>query len=515
MDGRRWAQQREYLGAVGTIALAAALCLLLRARLQITDIGMLFLLAVVFAAGRWHRGPALLATLLAIAAFDYGFVPPYYTFGVSDKAYFLTFAVMLVVALVMGRLTARIREQAEHAEERERRATAAYNLTRDLADVESRSEQVALIARYLADALGGEATHTILASPGDEGGVPAWPSDGVFAHVAVRVAAIWAFEHGEAAGPGTDQCAEAEACIVPLTSPTHTVGIVVVRPAPGNPVPSGSAWATARALAGQGAAALERTSLADRHAEARMEIEAERLRTALLSSLSHDLRTPLATIEGAASTLLRDSAALPAQAHAELAETIVEESHRMTRLVGNLLDMVRVEAGGLAVKKSWQPLEETLGVALLRLEEQLKGHPLVTHLPNDLPLVPIDELLVEQVFLNLLENAVKYTPAGTPIEVSAWAENGGVVVEVADHGPGIPAGAEREIFRKFYRAAQPEDGARVGGAGLGLTICEGIVVAHGGRIWVEPGAGGGAAFRFALPLEGPPLGAALTDVVGD
>jgi two-component system sensor histidine kinase KdpD len=164
--------------------------------------------------------------------------------------------------------------------------------------------------------------------------------------------------------------------------------------------------------------------------------------------------------------------------------------------------MVRVETGGLAVRKSWQPLEEALGVALLRLEDRLAAHPVTIALPGDLPLVPIDELLIEQVFLNLLENAVKYTAPGTAIGVSARLENGSVVVEVADFGPGVPAGAEEAVFRKFYRASGTD---RNGGAGLGLTICRGIVTAHGGRIWAESPPTGGAVFRFTLPLDGPPV----------
>jgi two-component system, OmpR family, sensor histidine kinase KdpD len=247
----------------------------------------------------------------------------------------------------------------------------------------------------------------------------------------------------------------------------------------------------------------ERTILAERHELARVEVESERLRTALLSSLSHDLRTPLGSIEGAASSLLYEAGVLPEPARREMAETILEESRRMTRLVTNLLDMVRVETGALAVQKQWQPLEEALGVALLRLEDRLEGHPVETQLPPTLPLVPVDELLIEQVFINLLENAAKHTPVGTPIRISAWAKNQAVVVEVADQGAGIPPGEEETIFRKFQRSSGSDHTGPVGGSGLGLTICRGIITAHGGRIWLEPNAGSGAAFRFTLPLEGP------------
>ena len=169
----------------------------------------------------------------------------------------------------------------------------------------------------------------------------------------------------------------------------------------------------------------------------------------------------------------------------------------MTRLITNLLDMIRLETGDLVAKKDWQPLEEALGVALLRLEDRLTQHPVETCLPESLPLVPIDELLIEHVFINLLENAIKHTPPGTPVSISAWRENGAVVVEVADRGPGIPPGEEDAVFEKFYRADQ---GSSPGsGSGLGLTICRGIVSAHGGRIWAERGMGQGATFRFTLP----------------
>jgi len=210
------------------------------------------------------------------------------------------------------------------------------------------------------------------------------------------------------------------------------------------------------------------------------------------------MRTPLASIEGAASTLLQESEPAPA-ARRDLAATIVQESHRMGRLVANLLDMIRVEAGALQVQKEWQLLSDVVGVALLRTDEQLRGHPVTTAFPPDLPLVPMDEILLEQVFVNLLENAAKHTPPGTPIEVGATSRPGEVVAYVADRGPGLPPGEEETIFRKFHRG-----GGAAGGIGLGLTISRGIVTAHGGRIWAENRPEGGAIFRLALPISGTP-----------
>jgi two-component system sensor histidine kinase KdpD len=234
-----------------------------------------------------------------------------------------------------------------------------------------------------------------------------------------------------------------------------------------------------------------------------MATQAERLRTSLLSSLSHDLRTPLAGIEGAASALKDGADRLSPAARAELAQTILEEARRMMRLVTNLLEMVRVESGALQVQREWQSVEEVIGVSLLRLEERLRTHPVRTEIPPDLPLVPMDGLLVEQALVNLLENAVKYSPEGAAIDVTAGLEAGEVVIAIADRGPGVPAGEQDRIFEKFYRSGAPE---RVGGAGLGLTIVRAIAQAHGGRVWVAPRPGGGSVFRLALPLGGTPPG---------
>jgi two-component system sensor histidine kinase KdpD len=327
------------------------------------------------------------------------------------------------------------------------------------------------------------------------------------------VAAAWAFQHGDAAGWGMPRCAEAEALAVPLRSASETLAVVVLDPGDPERRLSDAARQTVLALAEQASVTLERTMLAERNERARVEVEAERLRTALLSSLSHDLRTPLASIEGAASSLLQRPDSIPAEVRTELAETILEESRRMTRLVTNLLDMIRVETGALAVRKAWQPLEEALGVALLRLDQRLSAHPVKARLPTDLPLVPIDELLIEQVFINLLENAARYTPPATPISISAWPEDGAVVVEVADQGPGIAPGEEEAIFGRFYRATGAELSDAGAGSGLGLTICRGIIMAHGGRIWAESRPGGGTAIRFTLPLEGPPMEALPADPV--
>jgi two-component system, OmpR family, sensor histidine kinase KdpD len=227
-------------------------------------------------------------------------------------------------------------------------------------------------------------------------------------------------------------------------------------------------------------------------------VETERMRNAVLSAVSHDLRTPLATITGATSTLLEQKDEQDPAVRRELIQSVYDEAVRLDRLVNNLLYMTRLEAGAVQVHKEWLPIEEVVGAALGRLESQLQGHVVKTHLPSDLPLVPLDGVLIEQVLWNLLDNALKYAPPGSSIDLSATVRDDELIIEVADRGPGVPSGNEQRIFDKFYRAAP----AGTRGVGLGLTICRGIVEAHGGRIWMENRPEGGAAFRFTLPLEG-------------
>jgi two-component system sensor histidine kinase KdpD len=254
-------------------------------------------------------------------------------------------------------------------------------------------------------------------------------------------------------------------------------------------------------FANQIASALERGRLAEQAQQAQIQVESERLRSALLSSVSHDLRTPLSVITGAASALAASDSALAASARRDLAQTILEESQRLNRLVRNLLDMTRLSSGAVRVTKEWQPIEGVIGAALGRLEDALRGRNVDARLPPDLPLVPIDGVLVEQLFINLLENASKYSPEGSPIVISARQDGRDIVVEIADRGPGVPPEVAQKIFEKFYRVPRERDG---GGAGLGLAICRAIVEAHGGRIWVDRRDGGGAAFRFTLPGDGAP-----------
>jgi two-component system sensor histidine kinase KdpD len=311
-----------------------------------------------------------------------------------------------------------------------------------------------------------------------------------------RAVAQWAYEHRQVAGAESLTSPEAAWRCVPLMSPRQTTGVLAVRP---GQVRNRLTTEQARLLetfANQLALAFERTALWEEARQAQVQAETERLRSALLSSISHDLRSPLAAITGAASSLLDGEKRFDAGTRRELTEAIHEEADRMTRLVTNLLDMTRLESG-IRVRKEAYPLEDVIATALSSLDRRLGGRPILTRLPDESPLVPLDPVLVEQVLVNLLENAIKYTPPDSPLEVSARVAGGAVIVEVADRGAGLSPGDEERAFEKFYRGPAPG----VPGAGLGLAICRGIIDAHGGRIWAENRPGGGAAFRFSLPLD--------------
>jgi two-component system sensor histidine kinase KdpD len=508
---RSAAAPRDYaLAAVVPIGTALAL-LPLRDRMSTIDVAMLFMLGVVLVASRRSRAPSAMASVLAIALFDVLFVPPYGTFAVSDARYVLTFTVMLVVALLMGDLTGRVRRQAEAARLRERTTATLYALSRDLASARQRADLARVLLRHLHDLFGGAVALYLPDGADHVERIASLPGAVIGDAAKEHATAQWVHLHGQPAGRGTETLPAAEAHYVPLATPGLRLGAIGVRPEPLDRFDDAGQRHLLEAMVGQAAVALERTGIADEARRVHLVAEAERLRTALLSSLSHDLRTPLGAIEGAASALLADDAATP-DVRRELAGTVLDEARRMHRLVANLLEMVRLESGELQVKREWHVVRDLVGVALHRTDHALAGREVSVQVPEDLPLVPVDEILLEQALVNLLENAAKHTAPGTPVEVGARSLRGAVELWVADRGPGLPPGDPARLFEKFERG-----GAAVSGAGLGLSIARGIVVAHGGRIWAEARPGGGATFRLTLPIVGtPPLmpeaEAALDDV---
>jgi len=484
----------SYLAAAVVVAFSTLVCWAMFGRFDNSNLIMVYLLGVSFVAVRLGRGPSVLAACLSVAAFDFGFVPPYLTFAVTDTQYLLTFAVMLVVGLLISTLAVRVRGQADAARRREQRTQLLYSVSRELGGLRAPEEIARITCRYVTEAVRGPA---VLLRPGATGTL-APEAGSIAAEPRESSVAQWVLDHGQPAGLGTDTLPGASALYLPLRSGERTLGVLALRPDESLLPLSPDQLDVVEAVARQAAASLDRARLAAEGEEARVAVDREQLRSTLLSSVSHDLRTPLAAITGAASGLLQDPAPAP-PARRELAETIYEEAKRLNRLVANLLDMTRLESGAVALQKEWHSVEEVVGSALRRLEEGLAGRPVQTVMPADLPLVPMDAVLVEQVLVNLLDNAVKYTAPGCGVRVEARRDDRGVLVEVADEGPGLKPGEEDRVFEKFYRGSS---GPR--GFGLGLAICRAIVAAHGGRIWAESRSPRGTVFRFTLPIEGTP-----------
>jgi two-component system sensor histidine kinase KdpD len=498
---------KGYLGTTAVVAACTVIAELMQRRFDLSNLTMVYLVGVVVSAIAFGRGPAMFAALLSVAAFDFGFVPPRFTFQVADTQYLVTFAVMLLVAIVIGTLTARLRDQLEQARERELRTAALYRLSHDLAVRGTAAEVMQAAIARIAEVLDARVTLLLPDAGGTLREHGAEPAADVMGGVESE-AARWAHENGELAGSGTPVLHAARGVYAPLRAPTHGIGVLAVHARDPRRFHDAERRHLLRALASQAALALERCRLAGEAEVARTEAEAERMRSALLSSVSHDLRTPLAAITGAASSL-RDGSGLTEETRRELAETISEEAQRLNRLIGNLLEMTRLESGAVVARKDWHSVEEVVGAALARLDASLGDRPVRLRIAADLPLVPLDDILIEQVMFNLIENAHKYAPPERPIDVSAVIDGRDLRLEVADRGAGLASGEEARVFEKFYRGATRS--ARPG-FGLGLTVCRGMVEAHGGTIAAANRPGGGAVFTVRLPLEGaPPLVEAETD----
>lgn len=491
---------RGYAGSVLVIAGVTVLASLLRQSVESSDLTMLYLLGVVVVAISFGLGPAITAAVLGVCTFDFLFVPPHFTFRVSDARYFVTFAVMLIVAAITGTLTARLRDQREHALVRERRIGALYRLSHDLALRSGAADVLATAVHHVEEVLGVQALATAPAGEG-HAEITAGCSSLLEAD-ADKEAAHWCLRSGRPAGLPALGDTGSPVFHMPLVVGTNVRAVLSLRPLDAQPLDP-ERLDLLRAFSSLIGLALERCRMADEARRTQAEMGAERARSALLSSVSHDLRTPLAAITGAATTL-RDEAyengAKGLVTRRELAETIADEAHRLNRLIGNLLDMTRLESGTLRVHKEWHSLEEVVGAALTRLGPELHGREIQVSLTS-LPLIPMDDVLFEQVVRNLVDNAVKHSGSDAPILLQARLEESTLRLEVADFGKGLPPGEEGRVFEKFYRGHGASDRE---GAGLGLAICRGIVEAHGGTVEAANRAGGGAIFTVRLPIEGSP-----------
>jgi two-component system sensor histidine kinase KdpD len=494
----RW---RQYLAGAAMPAAVTLIGSLMHGTFELSNIVMVYLLGLVVVAIFLGRGPSILASVLSVVAFDFFFVPPRFSFAVSDTQYLVTFAVMLVVGLTISTLAGRVRLQARIAGYREQRASALYAMSRELAATEKLDDIVAIAVRHVSEVF---ASQVVVLLPDEAGRIrhPKAPSVAGSLHGADLAIAQWVYDHAQPAGLGTDTLAGSDTLYVPLAPHQKAVGVLALLPANPRRVFVPEQRRLLETFAGQIAVAIQRARLAEEARAAQLAAETESLRNALLAAISHELRTPLAAIVGASSSLAEAPAGMTEPARRELARTVAEEARRMSEVVAKVLDLARLQSGATRVHAGWHPVEEVVGSALARTAQRLARHRVTTRLPSGTALGRFDAVLVEQVLVNLLENAAQYTPPGSHVEVAVAPRRGELEFSVCDDGPGLPRGEEKKIFEKFHRGA-PEKAP--GGAGLGLAICKAIVEAHGGEIEAENIPAGGALFRFTLPQgEEPP-----------
>ncbi|ROZ77738.1 DUF4118 domain-containing protein [Ramlibacter sp. WS9] len=462
---------------------------------ELANIVMVFLLCVVLVAIKFGRGPAALAAVLNVAAFDYFFVEPRFSFAVSDVQYLLTFGVMLAVGLITGQLTAGLRFQAHISSSRERRAQSLFELTRELSGALLSSQVAELGAAAVQRNFGGQAL--VLTTDANDRLVPSGePAPGFDMTVAE-----WSFRNGQPAGLATSTLAAQAWHYVPLRAPMRLRGVLALQPAQPRWLLIPEQMQQLDTLARQIAIALERVHYVDIAQQAVVEMESERLRNALLAAISHDVRTPLTALIGLAESLQRSSPPL-APDQADMAHALGEQARELSALVNNLLEMARLQSGAVNLRMEWQSVEEVVGSAIRGAQPALAGRKVMTKLPADLPLVEFDATLIGQVLINLIENAAKY--GEPPIVVTGEATPNSLVLGVRDHGGGLPVamkGREKELFEKFTRG-EVESATR--GVGLGLAICKAIVNAHRGEITAANAVGGGAEFTVRLPRKPPP-----------
>jgi two-component system sensor histidine kinase KdpD len=496
---------RPFIEATGAVFVAAGLCWLLRMQFDTPNVEPILLLtSIIYTAVRFGLSPSLYASLLATLVFDFFFVEPYLTLTIGDPRDILALAIFVVIAVLLSSQASRVREQATDARRRFRTTAALYDFARKLAAAAALDDLVWIVAHQVATML-GVGTVVLLGHDGRlvvRGGYP--PEDDLPA--GDWAAAHWARDKGEPAGLGSGTLPSAERLYVPMRTAAGPVGVLGIRP-PKDKSLDPDARRLLDALADQAAIAIGRMNLDAEMREAKVLAESEKLRAALLSSISHDLGTPLATITGAVSTL-RTGSGLNEAARCQLLEAIHEESDRLARFVGNLLDMTRLEGGALLLRRDWADPRELVGTAVARLRKRLPAREVRISAAPGLPLLRVDPTLLGQALYNLLDNAAKYTPDGMPIAVTISVAGSRLRIAIEDHGRGVPATDLERVFDKFYRVRGGQDGRwgdrQIAGTGLGLAICRGLVEAHGGSVRLESPISDGYGTRATVDLPVDP-----------
>lgn len=486
-----------YLWAVAVTVASTSLAGLMSSRFELANLIMIFLLGIIFIAMRFGRGPSIFASFLGVGIIDLFFARPYFIFSVADSQYLVTLLAMLTVAILISNLMANARSQAKVAGHRERRAAVLYAMSRDLTASQSEDEIVRTAVHHLYSEF---SSRNVILFPDTHGRIIYPTSQAIpeSLHAADLSIAQWVMDHNEIAGQGTDTLPGAEAIYFPLSNKENLRGVLALHPVNLRRVFLPEQQKLLDTFLGQIAQALTRVRLTEQAKKAQVDMEAERMRNLLLSSISHDLRTPLATIVNSASALVTEDSILKAADLRELSHTIYDEALRMSNLVNNILEMARLDAGKVKLNKQWHRLEEIIEAVLTPLQKRLTSREVIVNLPPNLPMLYVDAVMIKQVLNNLLENVLHHTPKKTPVEIMATCSAFSVEISVADQGPGIPEGLEKKLFEKFY---QVHGETSKSGVGLGLAICLAIIDAHGGSIKAQNRPTGGAVFSFIIPID--------------
>ena len=478
-----------------SVVLATALGLSLHSFISASDQALIYLTGVIFVASRFGMGPAMLYAFLSASCLDFFFIEPVYSLSIYDRGYWTTLAIIIITGFVIARQASKLRLQNILSRKREQNTQTLYRLTKELASTRGDRNIAEATARQVSEALDVDVTIWLPRGAGNlEAVYGRLPED---TQIKENGALLWCFDNDKPAGRATDTMPAAAGFYLPLLSTEGAIGVLGVIPK--NPEYNFSIEETTllETIANLLAAALERVKAAEIAERSMIEAESERLRNTLLSSVSHDLRTPLASITGASSSIVMDVEKLPTATIRDLARSIQNEATRLSRIVTNLLDITTLESGRIQLNLQPYFIQEIIGSSLARSEAVLVGHTIRTEGAEDLPMVMVDGVLVEQLLQNLIENAAHHTACDSVISVNATLKNRDVLVSICDNGPGIPKGEEEKIFDKFYTVAR-RDAHK--GTGLGLAICASIIAAHGRHIWVENHPEGGAIFSFTLPV---------------
>ncbi len=482
-----------------SVALAVGIADAITHYVPLPNVSMVFLMAVVFCALTRGMASSILAAFLSFLAYNFFFIEPIYTLSITDGHDLFALLMFLVVAVAMGGSAGRTRDRALAARERFRATQLLFGFTEKLGGAAKLGDVLWVVVNHVATHLGGR---TVLLMPvdGELAISAAFPPDDEL-ETSEWAAARWCFAQGEPTGVGTVTLPTVPWRFQPIQAPRGAIGVLGLLPSSDRRAMTADERRLLDALVDQAAVAIERAQLAGEIAEAQLMAETERLRTALLSSISHDLRTPLSSILGSATSLSSYGASMSETARSDLLSAIQEEAERLNRYVANLLDMTRLESGALDLRRDWVDVAELCDGAVERIAKLAGGRRIVRRIADGLPALRLDFVLMEQALFNILDNAIKYGPPDAPIILEAERRDADVVVSVTDEGPGVPSEDLERIFDKFHRVQQPH--VRASGAGLGLSICRGFVAAMGGRVSVVSPVrdGRGATFKIALPLS--------------